>query len=500
MNNDIPEMNDNRENEQIQQKDFEFLGAPEQKGKKTKRSFFKNFSPIIALVVIAAVLFTVVVVLKDTVPEDPTGEVEKEHTIPIFKFTGSTADRLDIKNTNDEFAFVKRIEKTFYIEGKEDYPVMNSTILSVLTYVGTLEAETIVEVGVTDFKQYGFDQPNATVTWTKGDESHHFEIGDLAPSGNYYMRADGGDTVYTLSSDVALYFLSPRMDFYSTELFKFDENTDASYINRFSIKQRGEDEIIVELQDLADESLRSAYLMVEPIVHDFSVTMSSLITDLLKSLTSLTVYDDDLSAENLAKYGLDDPSYVFSYTNVQEVNTIYLGKLSPEGYYYCYADDHKFIYIIDEDTVNILTHNVANYCESMSYTRSYDTIDKLKITGGGKTYEIDITGTSEENNLGAYINDKYVEYESFSSLYAHIISIEIKEVGEKKANDELLVTIEIDCIDGTTDVLKYYKQSDLDSFYELNGEGRLVVSTAKVEQILTFAQYLYDGKEILIEW
>ena len=220
----------------------------------------------------------------------------------------------------------------------------------------------------------------------------------------------------------------------------------------------------------------------------------------MKNLTSCTVYDDDISPENLKKYGLDDPQYTFSFTNVQVVNTAYFGNLSDEGYYYMYADGHDFIYIVDADTINVITHDVAYYCEGMSYVRSYDTIDNLTISGGGKTYFIDITGTADTNDLKAYINNKYVEYDRFADLYGHIISIEIKDTGEKHPDDELLVTITVNCIDGTTDVLKYYKQSDLDSFFDLNGKGIFIVPTSKVEQILEFAQKLYDGEEILVDW
>jgi thiamine-phosphate pyrophosphorylase len=36
---------------------------------------------------------------------------------------GTSADRLEIKNSLDEFTFIRRLEKTYQIEGKEDMPV-----------------------------------------------------------------------------------------------------------------------------------------------------------------------------------------------------------------------------------------------------------------------------------------------------------------------------------------------------------------------------------------
>ena len=254
------------------------------------------------------------------------------------------------------------------------------------------------------------------------------------------------------------------------------------------------------MQDLSDDSLDSAFLMTSPIRHNFSVEISDSVIGFIEDVSACTVYDDDLSAENLAKYGLDDPDYVFEFVNVRQEYILKFGKLSDKGYRYMCTNTSPFVYIVDKDTMNLLTHDVAYYCEDMSYTRSYDTIDSLVISGGGKRYEIDITGSAEDNDLKAYINNKYVEYDRFADLYAHIIGIQIKEVGEKAPTDTLSVTIEIDCTDGTKDVLKYYKKSDVDSFFELNGAGRLIVSTSKVDRILQFAQQLYDGQEIVLDW
>ena len=186
--------------------------------------------------------------------------------------------------------------------------------------------------------------------------------------------------------------------------------------------------------------------------------------------------------------------------NVAEKHVLRFGTVADEGYIYVYKEGNPFIYIVDASTINVLTYELTDYCEKMSYLRSYDKINGLTITGGGKTYDIDITGDAEKENLKAYINNKYVQYENFAELYAHIISIEFTDTGSKKADDELLVTITVDLKDGKKDVLKYYKQSDLNCFYEVNGAGRLVVSTKKVEEILEFAQNLYDGKTFTPEW
>lgn len=496
-----------KETSALAEKEFTFLGDPTKTAapKKQEKSLLKKLRPIIALALIAVILFGSVGVLRLVLP-DESADIETEEKEDVIELTeditGTSATRVEIKNALDEYNFVRRLEKTYYIEGKEDLPVANSTILSALTYAGTVTAVTEVAKNVTDWEEYGLKEPVATVKWIKGDYSHYFELGDIAPSGNYYMRFNGGDTVYTYDLSSANMFITARMDYYDTSVFAFDSKTDGPYITNFTIfnKKMGET-VVANLQDLTEEDLGlSAYIMSAPIEHDFSTEKFEAISTLMGNLTSLTVFSDDISDENLEKFGLIDPEFVFTFTNVAVKNTLRIGDRSDEGYRYAYAEGKPFIYIIDEEVMQVLTYDVAAYCNIMSYSRSYDTIDSLTIMGGGKTYNIDIAGSSEDNDLKAYINNKFVEYENFGSLYAHIISIDVSEVGDKPRGADPIVTIEIKCLDGTKDVLKYYKISELKSFFELNGEGRLIVPTVKVEQILTFSQQLYDGQEIVLDW
>lgn len=510
INRNEPELtldNENKTEAAVESRDLQFLGDPNAaleaaKKEKNKKSVVKRFIPLFVLCGVAAVLFLSVFVLKKVVPDDkPEITTEEKKTgIELIDVSGASGEKLEIKNQLDEYAFIRRLEKTYYIEGKQDLKVANSKIISAMTYAGNVTAETEVKKNVTDWEEYGLKDPVATVRWTKGSESHYFEIGDLAPSGNYYMRFNGGDTVYTYSTDAASMFITTRMDYYSTALFAYDSETDGPYITEFSIGQRDGENIVVKLLDLTSEDLNNAFLITAPIEHAFSNEKQEDVYNLIGALTGLTVYDDDVSPENLKKYGLDNPKYSFSFTNVAVKNVAHFGNTSDEGYVYVYAEGHDFVYIIDEANINILIHDMATYCDTMSYSRSYDTVDRLVIQGGGKTYDMDIVGTAEDGDLKAYVNNKYVEYENFGTLYAHIISINVSEVGDKPQGATPLVTITVKCHDGTTDVLKYYKIDEMKSFFELNGAGKLIVPTAKVEQILKFSQNLYEGKEIVIEW
>lgn len=504
--NIIPEENENQQTELPETEDFEFLGDPTKNAAPEKKKLFASsklgkFMPLMILGVIAVLLLSVGITLAVLNKEPEDDKTEQSDAIKLFDFTGTTAERLEIDNQIDKYAFVRKLEKTYYIEGHEDCAVTNSSILSLLTYFGSLEAVTEVSKDVTDFEQFGLTKPVSKVTWIKGETKHILEIGDIAASGNYYVRVDEGNTVYTLAADVAVLFCSPRMDFYNSYIYDFNQDTDANYINYFELTRRGEKTIKIELSDLSKEDIDAAYKIVEPIKHNVGIEKSNAFTDIVANMNSLTVYDDDVSKDGLKKYGLDDPYIKFTFVNVATEYKFRISETTEKGYAYVYLEGGSFVYIVDSSTIEILTYKLADYCESMTYTRTYDTIDSLVITGGGKRYEIKITGDSEDGDLKAYINNKFVEYENFSDLYVHIIGIEVKDIQDNIKLGQTVATITVKCKDGTVDTLKYYKMSDLYSCFVLNNNpANLVVSTAKAEQIIEFAQRLYDGKEIVTEF
>ncbi|MBO5209232.1 MAG: DUF4340 domain-containing protein [Lachnospiraceae bacterium] len=81
------------------------------------------------------------------------------------------------------------------------------TVSSLLSNVLNIQAEIQIE-DVTDFSQYGFDDPLATVTLKLQDDTvyeiifgHYNEV-----TAQYYLRLDGSNTVYVLSTNLGYHF------------------------------------------------------------------------------------------------------------------------------------------------------------------------------------------------------------------------------------------------------------------------------------------------------
>jgi hypothetical protein len=86
-------------------------------------------------------------------------------------------------------------------EAESGYEVNSGTANQILEKLASLSCTNEID-SVTDMEQYGLDEPVMTVTLTMTDGTvHTVEVGDLnSMITAYYIRADDGNTVYTMST------------------------------------------------------------------------------------------------------------------------------------------------------------------------------------------------------------------------------------------------------------------------------------------------------------
>ena len=84
-------------------------------------------------------------------------------------------------------------------------PVSNTAAGALARAAAAVTASMAVE-GVTEFSQYGLDSPALTVMAAAGDTIVRYEVGNISITGEYYLRVDGGDTVYMENGGLAAAF------------------------------------------------------------------------------------------------------------------------------------------------------------------------------------------------------------------------------------------------------------------------------------------------------
>ena len=109
---------------------------------------------------------------------------------------------LELTFDGDAWEFVNDIAEEMGTEEAAEYEVNPSKANEILKTLADLTCTNEIE-GVTDLTQYGLDAPQTTITVTLSDGTvHTVEIGgENTMIDSCYLRADGGDTVYTLKKD-----------------------------------------------------------------------------------------------------------------------------------------------------------------------------------------------------------------------------------------------------------------------------------------------------------
>lgn len=464
----------------------------------------KRLRPMLILAGAALVLGILLWVLVAFVlPKDEAGD-EKGNSVVLLDTQLTDADSIEIKNNFDSYTLVKHSVGTYYVEGKEGYSVNSESVTGLLKNVGSLTAskKVIDQPNEEQLESYGLKNPHGTLKIKKGDEVYSFKIGTTSATGNYYLQMQEEPTVYLIPAAVPDVALLARYQFYQNTMIDYSEdNASMETLKKFEISGEKVDEhLVIEMNVLEEDEVGTSFILTAPFRHSLSSAMQDKMLDLLNTLSTASVVGDDTGAESLKKYGLDQPAYTFSFTMKNKVQTVHFGKVNEAGNQYCYTEGDKFIHSVTEDSAKFLGNSIKDYCEDMIYTRSADTLSAIRVTGNGKTYQINIGEQDDLGNFHVTINNKVVDSELFSDFYSHILIIGITDMGDKGTETELRVTVEITLKDGTKETMRFYPVSELKCFYEINGAGRFWVSTLNVDKILDNAQKLYDGEVIMTEW
>ncbi|MBQ3084772.1 MAG: DUF4340 domain-containing protein [Clostridia bacterium] len=425
-------------------------------------------------------------------PDDRTGVLLDE------------ADSIKIENDFGSYVLVKRAIGNYYIQGKKELPVNGESVTTLLENIGKLGMVQEVVEKPTDeqLKNYGLKTPVVTVTVDNGVKSFVLKIGIAHENGNYYAQISGDPAVYLIGPTVPDVVMLSKYQFYSDTMIDYTDSTeDLENLTKMMVGGNGrEQDITIELNELADDEVGAAYMITEPFGHPFSNMMQDNLTALLSALAKSSVAGDDVSESALASYGLDEPEFFFSFTISGKTQTVYFGKVSDADYRYCYAKGGKFIHSVAESDADVLYAPLKDYCENMIYTNSYDTMEAIKITGKGKTYQITVSEVAEDGEFTATVNNRVVNSDLFSDFYAHVLMIGISDLGGKEGATAPYLTVEMTQRDGDVDIIRFYKVSDDKCFCEINGGGQFWVKIYNVDLILKNAQNLYDGKEINLEY
>lgn len=499
-----------------------------------------KFKGIIICAVAAVCLGAMLLVLQflpkadDNSSSSDTSVIGSDDDTGSISLTDSVAETLDktnvksiaFHNGSGEFEIVQtsvggeewEIEE---LDGINQNQTMYSSAANTLC---SLAAKDIVEEDTDDLSKYGLKEVSSYFTVTfhcDGEDTQKtFLIGDESPESGYYYVCEAGSTkIYTVYGSNLSYFFYSKEDFISLAMLSaMPSDADESYFTSLKVTQKSKDyEMMFENAPESTTSMVSAQVMTSPIFSYLDVSNSAAVTHGMWGLAAQKAVVAKPTDDDFKTYGLDDPTAVAVLKCEDGEYTLTIGNCeyvkdsdgddteTVDGYYvylegvegidvifYCSADDMPWAAFDPSDIISGLmtTNNVV-------------TLKDVKV----KTADIDITydiTVSEEDDDGNQEVEKVLENskteldaEIWKGWYQLLIQCPTTEIyftdPETKTAD---MTIDIDLIDGGSDKMEFYKQTDRRYIVKLNGKTSFRIESGWVDAILDGIEKVRNGEEV----
>lgn len=459
--NDFKELTDSeRQNSTV----FCDPNVQNKKPPKNKRGFSYYIPIILVPVVILAIIASSLWLYKNYAGRDVTGSSEsttEAKIVNVTKYEETDVKSISLKNGNGTFDFYKKSrtvksesgsaqETVWYIKDiKEKFTDTEATSLTV---EDCRNCTAIMKQAVKKDNSYGFDNPDAEISIILNDGKevkltigHKFNNSNL--TGTYAKVSTDRDHVYLLSGEAADYYVSSTKDYISAKAGTMVKKTsdNAEYFDstgvlqsfdyiKFSGKMAKYD---YEFRMYGKENSSINYRMVAPYEYNVDnekfVNVKAVITDNLETSGIYAFDNDKLSEKQIAKFGLDKPDALLSYSvNGEKVNIKLKQSKSDKNFYSMIVNNDPVIYKVTRNSFDFLEYD---YCDFVSSGILLENIEGIKaidyIIDNDKKYTFDIhsvkTKSDDSSEPEVQTKVKYegkkINSDNFSTFYSYALYI-----------------------------------------------------------------------------
>ncbi|MCC8357946.1 MAG: DUF4340 domain-containing protein [Oscillospiraceae bacterium] len=352
----------------------------------------------------------------------------------------------------------------------ETCPIDQTAVEALITAVSSTCASQEV-TDVEDFEQYGLDEPTLTVEASTADNTVSYAVGSISLTGEYYVRVDGGTSVYTESGLLAGAFqvqiddllqlestpedvasvlsLTVETDVTSYTVEYVEDASDIYYTNAYTwflteldgvdytaaadtVSEEAEETEEVEASEETEEAEAEAEtISVTTGVTALDADSAAALYELVSGVSFLSC--ETWNAEDLSEYGLDDPQGVATLTYLDsegetQTFTLEFGDYT-SGYVYVRLTGSNMVYLADGSTLDGLMYPDWASMTPLTLTPlDWDTVTTIAVTlDGTDTYEIECTYTIEMVEVEAEEDEESEETEESEDTDAEESETEMVE-------------------------------------------------------------------------
>ena len=379
----------------------------------------------------------------------------------VLEIDPAAVQTLSWEYDSEPLAFHK--DETWIYDTDEAFPVDEDKIDELLGVFEAFSAAFTIE-DVSDYSQYGLDDPVCTISLSTGDTDYEIQLGDFSTMDSQRYVSIGDGNVYLATADPLDYFDAALRDmidndeapdFGTVEAIRFDGDQTCQiayqeYMEDSSYTYCSDDVYFVQQEDAMlplDTSRVEGYLD----------SISGL------SLTDYVTYN--VTEEELAEYGLDAPELSVTVTYVPEDSeqtaefTLHISRdpdeqaaaeaedgeedeTEEEITAYARVGESQIVYQITGDSYEALM--AAGYDDLRHYevlTADFADVTGLDITLEGESYTITAEGSGEDKTF--YYGEEELDIADLQSALEDMGAASFTDE-EPSQKQEISITVHLD--------------------------------------------------------
>lgn len=376
----------------------------------------------------------------------------------------------------------------------------------------------------------------AQVSVTYHDDSiHSFELGRESPTKEgYYLREVGSDPIYLVDSTFASTLAQPSTTYIGLNVVtspsvKTDDDNGQALLREIELTGRVRSSPLILRRSTADDNLNNAsnYVITKPYFRAANSSSDAVTAlDTYTSVTASGVEKPYPTAEDLKRYGLDDPysTAVFtlavetteeaetsgetaktSYYNIQK-HTIQLGNKNDNGEYYglVYNEDQRIpvVYLFSSSSVAWAEAQYDDVAETLLFLRNIDSLSHVILTANGQETDFLLEHfpdeAEREDQMKVTSGGQTYDTENFRNLYQVLMSIYRKGAAPAEPSGDPVLSLKlvpITASDGTVELSIYKHDPNVFIVRFTTGETYAVNASEVNNAVKQLSNYL-EGKDV----
>lgn len=329
-----------------------------------------------------------------------------------------------------------------------------------------------------DTSEYGFDNPTASVTIKKRDNSEiKLKIGEKSPtSGEYFIMREGDENVYSISEYKAGIITRPIS--YYTEFDRLEFNI--ADVTRVLI-ERGDEKVELKVKDDIDKFSGVVWEMISPFRGNAN---DDYIDD--KILGQIEEMDLSLPiAEPDNAFGGSTVSVTLTISPYNDITGEY-GEPYTEKFLVgrneggnTYIKHKNKVYLTSSESVEFANNPAFNMVSKLQALVNIAYVNSVTVEYDGKTHRMDISH-NDNNRYTFKLDGRDVDRNDAQSAYENIISLGVDAVYDGTPASDTLLKITYEGAENT--VVEIRKIDDINCVLIRDGQADFTIKRSKIRE------------------